>query len=603
MPSLNWIGKDAVEHHHKEVPYKLINCDADLSCGNPDAGNLLIQGDNLEALKSLLPYYGGQVKCIYIDPPYNTGQEGWIYNDNVSSPEIKAWLGRVVGRESEDLSRHDKWLCMMYPRIRLLRDLMHEEGVIFVSIDDNEVSNCKELLRDIFGTHNFVSHIIWKKMDSPSSNVGERIFSDYHDHIICFAKNKSKAALQQLPAPDILNAYPVVHNGQRARWRQLRKNGKSARREDRPNSWFPMEDPDGNDVWPIHPKEGWEGRWSIGPDTWEKIKHSDEVKWEKRKSGWVPYRLETAPDIPTMPTSTILEDVGQNRQAKAQLNQILGTNHGFETPKPYDMVERLISLVSDQNCLVLDSFCGSGTTGHATLSLNNKDGGNRRFILIEMQENIATSIAAERLRRVSQGFRPQSKANEIVYQRKITLADFRKSAKVLEEVDEIREEKRTEYDEVKATIEDGVLTLIGSRGTEEDLPGLGGGFRFCRLGLPLFNEFGDIDGEVSFPDLAAHVFFAETGAPIPTKAQVGKSYLGKYGDRAVYLLFAQGEQGTPREAIGNVLTPSALAGLPPAPEGFDGTRVVYAEGTTVSPHRLKAENVVFKQIPYQIAGV
>jgi hypothetical protein len=131
----------------------------------------------------------------------------------------------------------------------------------------------------------------------------------------------------------------------------------------------------------------------------------------------------------------------------------------------------------------------------------------------------------------------------------------------------------------------------------------GEGFRYCRLGVPLFNEFGDIDGEVSFPDLAAHVFFAETGAPIPAKAQVGNAYLGKHGQKAVYLLYAQGLKGTPREALGNVLTPDALVALPPAPEGFEGTRVVYAEGTTVSPDRLKAEGVVFKQIPYQIAGV
>ena len=236
MPVLDWIGKKAVVNHHREVPYRLIHCDSTRSAGDPASGNLLVQGDNLEALKALRPYYGGKVKCIYIDPPYNTGNEDWKYNDNVSSPEISKWIGQTVGREAEDLSRHDKWLCMMYPRIRLLRDFLHEEGVIFVSIDDNEMTNCKEILKEIFGSHNFVTHIIWKKMDSPSSNVGNRIFSDYHDHILCFAKDKAKMALQQLPSPEILKAYPVLFNGKRARWRQLRKNGKSARREDRPKS-------------------------------------------------------------------------------------------------------------------------------------------------------------------------------------------------------------------------------------------------------------------------------------------------------------------------------------------------------------------------------
>ena len=452
MPVLDWIGKQAVVNHHREVPYRLIHCDGELSAGDTDAGNLLVQGDNLEALKALLPYYAGKVKCIYIDPPYNTGNEGWIYNDNVSSPEIKAWLGKVVGKEAEDLSRHDKWLCMMYPRLRLLREFLHSDGVIFVSIDDNEVEHCKEILKSIFGPGNLVAHIIWKKMDSPSSNVGERVFSNYHDHILCFAKSKANAALKQLPSPEILNAYPVLYHGKPARWRQLRKNGKSARREDRQNSWFPMTAPDGEEIWPIHPKEGWEGRWAIGPDTWEEIKHTDQVKWEKRPTGWTPYKIEVAKDVPVMPMATILDDVSQNRQAKAQLNQILGTNHGFDTPKPYDLVERLVSLVDDRDCIVMDSFCGSGSTAHAVLSLNNKDGGSRRFLTIEIDNNIATNIAARRVRRVIEGYRAQTKVTEIVYQRKVSIRDLENTEQILQEYKEIREEKKTEYDRPVAKV-------------------------------------------------------------------------------------------------------------------------------------------------------
>ena len=140
MPVLDWIGKKAVVNHHREVPYRLIQCDRTRSAGDAETGNLLMEGDNLEALKALLPYYAGKVKCIYIDPPYNTGNEGGGgYNDNASSPELLAWLGKVVGKESEDLSRHDKWLCMMYPRFRLLKELLSPDGAIFISIDDNEV--------------------------------------------------------------------------------------------------------------------------------------------------------------------------------------------------------------------------------------------------------------------------------------------------------------------------------------------------------------------------------------------------------------------------------------------------------------------------------
>ncbi len=163
MPTLDWIGKRAVINHHRDVPYRLIHCDKTKSFGDPDAGNLLVQGDNLEALKALLPYYAGKVKCIYIDPPYNTGNEGWVYNDNVNSPEIRAWLGKVVGKEAEDLSRHDKWLCMMYPRLRLLREFLTEDGSLWASIDDSEYHSFRFLADEIFGKNGYVASNVWQK--------------------------------------------------------------------------------------------------------------------------------------------------------------------------------------------------------------------------------------------------------------------------------------------------------------------------------------------------------------------------------------------------------------------------------------------------------
>jgi hypothetical protein len=163
MPTLDWIGKKAVINHHREVPYRLLRCDRRLSAGDPDAGNLLVQGDNLLALKALLPYYVGKVKCIYIDPPYNTGNEGWVYNDSVNSPDIRSWLGKTVGKEAEDLSRHDKWLCMMYPRLMLLKQFLSEEGSIWISIDDTEVSSLRYLLDEIFGKRNFIACNVWQK--------------------------------------------------------------------------------------------------------------------------------------------------------------------------------------------------------------------------------------------------------------------------------------------------------------------------------------------------------------------------------------------------------------------------------------------------------
>ncbi|MGJ3230657.1 MAG: site-specific DNA-methyltransferase [Oceanicaulis sp.] len=216
----------------------------------------------------------------------------------------------------------------------------------------------------------------------------------------------------------------------------------------------------------------------------------------------------------------------------------------FSFPKPSELVRRLFSQVTSPGDIILDSFAGSGTSGHGVLKLNSDDGGARRFILVEMEETIARDVTAERLRRVIKGY---------------------------------------------------------DKGGDKPVEGLGGGFRYCRLGEPLFDEFGDIASAVTFPDLAAHIFFAETGVPIPEKA--ASEFLGVYQDRAVYLLFDEASAHTPREAAGNVLTPDRLSRLPDPTAGFDGVRVVYAEGCTVSAGRLKAAGVTFKQIPYQVEGV
>jgi len=191
MPTLDWIGKKAVLNHHRQVPYHLLRCDEKLSVGDPGSGNLLVQGDNLLALKALLPYYAGQVKCIYIDPPYNTGNENWVYNDAVNSPEMRKWLGKVVGGEAEDLSRHDKWLCMMYPRLSLLREFLRGDGAIFVSIDDNEVADLRLMMDEIFGRGSFIANIVWQKKQSPQSDAIN--LSDMHDHILVYAKRAKQS--------------------------------------------------------------------------------------------------------------------------------------------------------------------------------------------------------------------------------------------------------------------------------------------------------------------------------------------------------------------------------------------------------------------------
>lgn len=240
------------------------------------------------------------------------------------------------------------------------------------------------------------------------------------------------------------------------------------------------------------------------------------------------------------------QDAGHTDEAKKEV-MAFGLEGEFDTPKPTRLIKRLLQITTNEDDLIMDSFAGSGTTGHAVLDLNKQDGGNRKFILIEMEEKIAQDVTAERLNRVIDGY---------------------------------------------------------DKGGDPDKPieGLGGGFRYCRLGVPLFNEFGDIDGGVTFPDLAAHVFFAECGVPIPAKATSNTPLLGTYQDKAVYLLFSPAEPGFAREASGNVLTPDMLDNLPKPENDFEGSLVVYGEGCTVSKERLAQAHVTFKQIPYQIEG-
>lgn len=582
MPTLDWIGKRAVVNHHREVPYRLIHCDKAKSVGDPDAGNLLVQGDNLEALRALLPYYAGQVKCIYIDPPYNTGNEKWRYNDNNNSPEIRRWLGDVVGKEAEDLSRHDKWLCMMYPRLRLLRDFLREDGVLFASIDHNELANFQHLVAEIFSGFQQISIPVVNNMKGRND---KGYISTCHEYLVMVARRSFVSNGLPLTQQQLARFKHVDDEGFRYELRDLRRRGGDDDSEKREKLSYPFyldlktrklsleAAPGLIEIIPLK-SDGSRGRWRWGKTRAERYIDTLIPSYVKKAGKWnISYRIYLDPardeelfeDDPDDLDEDYDEETGEaiERSTKPKsfwwgpelstdiagktLKAIFGGKKLFEYPKSVELIKKILSMVGDKDALVLDSFAGSATTAHAVLEMNKEDGGKRRFILVEMEKDIAEEISAERIKRVITGYN-------------------------------------------KGT-------------TKVKVSGIGGGFRFCRLGIPLFNEFGDIDKAVSFPDLAAHVFFAETGAPIPSRADGGTSYLGKHGEKAVYLLFTPGHEGMPREPLGNVLTPDTLAALPPPPYGFEGSRVIYAEGTTVSADRLKAEGVVFKQIPYQIAGV
>ena len=253
MPTLNWIGKKAVENHHREVPFHLLKDAPELSVGDPGSGNLLVEGDNLLALKALLPYYAGQVKCIYIDPPYNTGNENWIYNDNLNSPEIKDWLGKTVGRESEDLCRHDKWLCMMYPRLALLRNMLCEDGAIFISIDENEVSYLRLLLDDLFGESCFVGQLIWKSRQHLDSRSKDGISHD-HEYILIYSRNSGKVHFRGRSRDT--TKYKNPDKDSRGTWMSRSILG-LATAEQRPNLHYDLTDPQTGNVYPCSSATGW----------------------------------------------------------------------------------------------------------------------------------------------------------------------------------------------------------------------------------------------------------------------------------------------------------------------------------------------------------
>ena len=568
MPTLNWIGKDAVIRHHKEVPFRLLEAEIALSCGPTGSGNLIVQGDNLDALKALLPRYAGQVKCIYIDPPYNTGNEGWVYNDNVSSPEIRRWLGEVVGKEGETLDRHDRWLCMLYPRLVLLKQFLREDGAIFVSIDDNEVGNLQSLMREVFGAGNEVATIVWEKGKKGDS----KLVSITHEYIVTFARNKAllkerkiKWRKKKAGAEEVLSHYaglreelgddhPKIRKAMMAWYRAMpktdaRKSHKHYNWSDSRGLYFPdnFHGPDdGRENRPRYP--------ILHPLTeMECAMPSTGWRWEedttKAALAAVPPRIHFGKDHTTIPNrKSYLSEIDQEpmmsvfykdgRAATLEVESILGAG-AFPFPKDSEAIADLIGLVAGPGDIVLDSFGGSGTTAHAVLRLNQNFKAPIRFILVELDADTARTKTRERVRKAIEGYTP----------------------------------------------------LSGKKRTP--VAGLGGGFQFCRLSAePLFDAEGQIRQDVTFAQLADFVWFAETGTGYT--GQADSPLLGVHDGRAVYLLY-NGILKDRSVGGGNVLTGPVLDILPK----FKGSKVIYAAANRLGG-RTAREGVTFKQTPYAL---
>lgn len=488
MPTLNWIGKDKIINHHQEVPYKVLNHEYGFSengktDSSTDSGNLIINGDNLEALKSLLPKYEGKVNCIYIDPPYNTGNESWVYNDNVNSPQIKKWLGKVVGKESEDLTRHDKWLCMMYPRLKLLHKLLAKDGAIFISIDDNELVHLKLLTDEIFGSGNFIDVFSWVKTETPA-NLSLKTKKSV-EYVLCYQKNKNNIKFKGINKDN--NSSNGLMN-QTNTEKELTfpkglidtslKNGvyKSGNYGTKSYEIILLEDTEVENGIFIKPVK------LFGKFKWSQSNLENEItnhtKVSIRTIAFSPSYEKNEYDA-EVPWNIIDRSfgVGTNENASTELKKIFGEKV-FDYSKPHSLIEYLINFLCDENSIILDSFAGSGTTAHAVLNLNKQDGGNRKFILIEM-ENYAETITSERVKRVINGY--------------------------------------------------------------ADKEGTGGSFDYYTLGEPLFDENNNLNEAVGIEKIREYVWFTETRCSYSPSSegcsQDGVVFLGIYNDTSYYFIY------------------------------------------------------------------
>ena len=580
MPTLEWIGKDKVINHHQDVPYRVLERQYSYDeqgqhAEDNGSENMIIHGDNLEALKSLLPRYEGKVKCIYIDPPYNTGNEGWVYNDNVNDPKIRKWLGEVVGKEGEDLSRHDKWLCMMYPRLKLLYKLLADEGVIFISIDDNELYNLKAICDEIFGSNKFVANVIWQKAYSPRNDALGIPYET--DNILVYSKtgrwfpNKLErtAAMDERhnspdndPIPwqsgDASAAGAADHQGMVYAIQQpitgkllYPASGRHWKDEQavvlqRMNKWAKYEVRNIDDA-SVRAALCGISTESVRQDVMavmlaqpleeaavQATARYDEGIWPEyyftsKGKGGIRFKNHIKQDVGKSATNLwFYGDVGHTDEAKKELKGIFSGVAPIETPKPRRLIERILHIAADSNAIILDSFAGSGTTAHAVLNMNKANGGNRKFILIEMMD-YADSITAERVKRVIQGYGEDKKA----------------------------------------------------------VPGTGGNFSYYELGEPLM--IGDnLNEAVGTNKIREYIWFTETKENFQNPNADKPYYLGSTAQTGYYFFYE------PNRAC--VLDYKFLSTITVKADNY----VIYADRCAINTDDLQKLKVIFKKIPRDI---
>ena len=510
MPELNWLGDRKARQAARHVPYRLLQPVAEV--GEPGSENLLIQGDNLDALKSLLPLYAGRVKCVFIDPPYNTKSAFEHYDDNLE---------------------HSQWLSMMYPRLVLLRELLSEDGSIWVTIDDNEAHYLKVAMDEVFGRGNFVANVLWQKVFSPKNTA--RHFSVDHDHVLVYAKSGAVWLPNAMPRSEKLNSsYKNPDGDPRGPW----TSGDLSARNFYGAGTYKIECPGGRVI--EGPPNGM--YWRVSKERFLEMDADNRIWWgvDGNNAPRIKRFLNEVKQGVVPQTLWLNAEVGNTQEAKKEVVAIFGSEN-FMTPKPERLLQRILHIATTPNDLILDSFLGSGTTA----AVAHKMG--RRWIGIEMGDHAETHCLP-RLTKVVEGE------------------------------------------------QGGISEAVGWHG--------GGGFRFMRLGEPVFDTDGRIREDVRFAPLAAYLWFLHTrtpwpDAPAPGARKAPSPILGLHGDTAVVLLY-NGVLGDRRPQAGNVLTHAVFEDLRARLPGHTGPWLVYGEACRLGPATLKRFDIAFQQIPYDI---
>ena len=554
MPTLEWIGKSKVVNHHQEVPFRVLERQYsfdEMGKHTEDNGsdNMIIHGDNLEALKALLPQYEGRVKCIYIDPPYNTGNEKWCYNDNVNDPHIQKWLGEVVGKEGEDLTRHDKWLCMMYPRLMLLQKLLADDGAIFVSLDFHEQPFMRLIMDEIFGASNYVSEIAC--VNKPSGRSDDKYIATAHESIIVYRKSPLLTLGGFEPEEKITKRYNKRDtDGRLYREEDLRKRGTHDERIDRPNLFYPFffnqetgelivgdnDEKTPDDFIRIEPMKSKDvqGTWRWGQDTANAQKTYIHPRYMPNKQQWSLFEWEYLDERGAAKPTTLwdFKDVNSERGTEVFIKYLGFKKEDFPNPKPVGTIQRILQIATAGDDIILDSFAGSGTTAHAVLNMNKADGGHRKFILVEMMD-YADSITAERVKRVIHGY----------------------------------------------------------GGGKNAVEGTGGNFSYYELGERLLLPDGNLNESIGTDKIRDYIWYTETKKPAVNQQNGSPYFLGENNHTAYYFYYEPDQMC--------VLDYAFLSTIPEKAENY----LIYADRCALSENDLLRFGITFKKIPRDIARV